>query len=155
MQFNLGELIAFILYFLIVITIGIVFFFRTRGGGASDYFLGGRKMGSWVAALSASASDMSAWLLMGLPGSILAFGMGKVWIAIGLGIGTILSWIFLAPRLRRFSIVAKDSITIPQYLSNRFLSKSKALQIISAVVFLVCYAVYAASSFKACGTLFN
>ncbi len=155
MQLNVGELIAFILYFAIVIAIGVVFFFRTRGGGAADYFLGGRKMGSWVAALSASASDMSAWLLMGLPGSILAFGMGKVWIAIGLGIGTILSWIFLAPRLRRFSIVAKDSITIPQYLSNRFLSKSKALQIICAVVFLVCYAVYAASSFKACGKLFH
>ena len=155
MQFNTGELLAFLLYFLIVIGIGIFFFFRTRGGGAADYFLGGRKMGSWVAALSASASDMSAWLLMGLPGSILAFGMGKVWIAVGLGIGTILSWIFLAPRLRRFSIVARDSITIPQYLSNRFLSKSKALQVISAVVFLVCYAVYAASSFKACGTLFH
>ncbi|MBR6763978.1 MAG: sodium/proline symporter PutP [Clostridia bacterium] len=150
-----GELLAFILYFCLVLGVGIFFFIKSRKGNASDYFLGGRKMGSWVAALSASASDMSAWLLMGLPGSILALGMGQVWIAIGLGIGTALSWIFTASRLRRFSIVANDSITIPQYLSNRFLSKSKTLQVICAVVFLVCYAVYAASSFKACGTLFN
>lgn len=150
-----AELIAFLIYFLIVIGIGIWMFFRTRGGDEKDYFLGGRKMGSWVTALSASASDMSAWLLMGLPGSILAFGMGKVWIAIGLLIGTALNWQFTAPRIRKFSMAAGDSITIPQYLSNRFEAKSKTLQIVSAVVFLVCYAVYAASSFKACGTLFN
>jgi len=152
---NVGELIAFALYLLCMIGIGIFFFFKNRKGNESDYFLGGRQMGSWVAALSASASDMSAWLLMGLPGSILALGMGKVWIAIGLGIGTSLSWIFTASRLRRFSIIANDSITIPQYLCNRFLSKSKSLQVICAIVFLVCYAVYTASSFKACGTLFH
>lgn len=155
MSLNWGELTAFILYFVVMIGIGVFFFFKTKNGNETDYFLGGRQMGSWVAALSASASDMSAWLLMGLPGSILALGMGQVWISIGLGIGTILSWIFVAPRIRSFSILANDSITIPQYLSNRFLSKSKTLQVICAVVFLVCYTVYTASSFKACGTLFN
>ena len=152
---NWGELLAFALYFIVMIGIGVFFFFKNKNGNETDYFLGGRQMGSWVAALSSSASDMSAWLLMGLPGSILALGMGQVWISIGLGIGTILSWIFVAPRLRSFSILANDSITIPQYLSNRFFSKSKTLQVICAVVFLVCYTVYTASSFKACGTLFN
>ena len=152
---NLSELIVFILYLLFMLCIGAVFFFRTRGAGEKEYFLGGRHMGAWVSGLSAGASDMSAWVLMGLPASIYTYGIGKTWIAIGLFIGYMLSWIFLAPRLRSFSIVCGDSITIPQYLTNRFLSKSRALQIICAVIFLVAYTVYAASSIKACGTLFN
>ncbi len=98
---------------------------------------------------------MSAWVLMGLPTSVYALGLGQVWIAIGLGIGYALSWIVEASRLRSFSIVANDSITIPQYLTNRFLSKSHALQVICAVIFLFAYTIYAASSIKACGTLFN
>ena len=149
------ESIVFIVYFLSMMGIGIFFFLRTRGGGEKSYFLGNRQMGPWVAALSAGASDMSAWVLMGLPTSVYALGIGQVWIAVGLALGYALSWIFEAPRLRTFSIVANDSITIPQYLTNRFLSKSKILQIISAVVFLVAYTIYAASSIKACGTLFN
>jgi sodium/proline symporter len=92
---------------------------------------------------------------MGLPTSIYALGLGQVWIAVGLAVGYSLSWIYEAPRLRTFSIAAGDSITIPQYLTNRFLSKSKVLQLISAIVFLVAYTIYAASSIKACGTLFN
>jgi len=151
---NYSELIVFILYMVFMLGIGVYFFLRTKGG-EKEYFLGGRQMGPWVSALSAGASDMSAWVLMGLPASIYAMGLGQTWIAIGLGIGYAVSWIFMAPRLRSFSIAANDSITIPQYLTNRFLSKSKALQIISAVIFLVAYTVYAASSIKACGTLFN
>ena len=111
-------------------------------------------MGPWVAALSAGASDMSAWVLMGLPTSIYALGLGQVWISVGLAIGYTISWLYQAPRLRKFSIAANDSITIPQYLTNRFLSKSN-VQILCAVVFLVAYTIYAASSIKACGTLFN
>ena len=149
------QLVAFICYFILILGIGLYFFFRSKSGGEKDYFLGGRNMGAWVSALSAGASDMSAWVLMGLPASIYALGMGQTWIAIGLGIGYALSWIFMAPRLRRFSIAANDSITIPQYLTNRFLSGSKALQVICAVIFLVAYTIYAASSIKACGTLFN
>ena len=152
---NVVELVIFIAYFIFMIGIGLFFFFRSKGAGEKDYFLGGRQMGAWVSALSAGASDMSAWVLMGLPASIFALGMGQTWIAIGLAIGYALSWIFEAPRLRRFSIVANDSITIPQYLTNRFLSKSKLLQVICAVIFMVAYTVYAASSIKACGTLFN
>jgi len=150
-----AELIVFIVYLAFMVGIGVFFFLRSKSGGEKGYFLGGRQMGPWVSALSAGASDMSAWVLMGLPASIYAAGLGQAWIAIGLGIGYTLSWLLEAPRLRRYSIAANDSITIPQFLTNRFLSKSKVLQVICAVIFLVAYTVYAASSIKACGTLFN
>lgn len=149
------EIVVFICYFIFMVAIGLYFFMKSKNAGEKEYFLGGRNMGAWVSALSAGASDMSAWVLMGLPASIYAMGMGQTWIAIGLGIGYALSWIFMAPRLRRFSIVANDSITIPQYLTNRFLTKNRLLQILCAVIFLVAYTIYAASSIKACGTLFN
>lgn len=152
---NVTELVVFIIYFVFMVGIGIYFFAKSKGDNEKDYFLGGRQMGPWVSALSAGASDMSAWVLMGLPASVYALGMGQIWIAVGLAIGYALSWIFEAPRLRKFSIAAKDSITIPQYLTNRFLSKSKFLQIICAIIFLVAYTIYAASSIKACGTLFS
>lgn len=143
------ELLAFILYFAMILGIGLFFFFRSKNGGEKEYFLGGRSMGPWVTAMSAQASDMSGWLLMGFPGSIIAFGMGKVWIGIGLALGTAANWIFVAKRLRRFSRAAGDSITLPQYLTNRFASKSPVLKIICAVIFLVSFTVYVASSFVA------
>ncbi len=149
------EVIVFVVYLLFMIGIGVHFFLKSKTGSEKTYFLGGREMGPWVSALSAGASDMSAWVLMGLPASIYAAGIGQAWIAIGLAIGYAVSWIIEAPRLRRFSIVANDSITIPQYLTNRFKSSSKSLQIICAVIFLFAYTIYAASSMKACGTLFN
>lgn len=153
-MFN-AQLLAFILYFVLMIGIGIFFFIKTKAGGEKEYFLGGRTMGPWVTALSAQASDMSGWLLMGFPGSILAFGMGKVWIGIGLAIGTALNWILVAKRLRKFSAAANDSITLPQYLTNRFLEKGKALQVICAIIFLVCFTVYVASSFAAGAKVFH
>ena len=152
---NYLELAAFIIYFLLVISVGIIIYLKSKDNGTKDYFLGGRKMGPWVTAMSAQASDMSGWLLMGFPGSILAFGFGKMWIGIGLAIGTSLNWIIVARRLRRFSKAAGDSITIPEYLSNRFATTNPALRIICAIVFLVCFTVYVASSFKAGGTLFS
>lgn len=152
---NNAESIIFLVYLIFMLGIGIYFFVKGKYDGDKGYFLGGRKMGPWVSALSAGASDMSAWVLMGLPASIYSLGLGQVWIAVGLAIGYTVSWLCQAPRLRRFSIAANDSITIPQYLTNRFLSKSKALQMICAAIFLVAYTVYAASSIKACGTLFN
>ena len=153
-MFN-AELLIFLVYLVFMVGIGVYFFLRSKEGGEKGYFLGGRQMGPWVSALSAGASDMSAWVLMGLPASIYAAGLGQAWIAIGLAIGYTISWLVEAPRLRKYSIAAKDSITIPQYLTNRFLSSSKALQVICAVIFLVAYTIYAASSIKACGTLFN
>lgn len=150
-----GEIIAFILYFCLMLGIGIFFFFREKHAGEKEYFLGGRSMGPWVTAMSAQASDMSAWLLMGLPGSILAFGFGQMWIGIGLCIGTIANWILVARRLRCFSEAANDSITMPQYLTNRFAAKSRALQIICAIIFLASFTVYVASAFVAGSTVFT
>ena len=152
---DIQEVSVFIIYLVFMLGIGVWFFFRDKTQTERGYFLGDRKMGAWVAALSAGASDMSAWVLMGLPTSIYALGLGQIWIAVGLALGYSLSWIYEASRLRSFSIVADDSITIPQYLTNRFKSDSKTLQLISAAVFLVAYTIYAASSIKACGTLFN
>lgn len=149
------EVLSFALYFVIVLAIGIFFFVKSKDNSEKDYFLGGRKMGPWVTAMSAQASDMSAWLLMGLPGSILAFGLGQAWIGIGLAIGTALNWIFVARRLRCFSKAAGDSITLPQYLSNRFATKSRTLQIVCAVIFLVFFTVYVASSFVAGTSVFT
>ncbi len=149
------EVLSFALYFVIVLAIGIVFFVKSKGSNEKDYFLGGRKMGPWVTAMSAQASDMSAWLLMGLPGSILAFGLGQAWIGIGLAIGTALNWIFVAKRLRCFSKAANDSITLPQYLKNRFASKGYTLQIVCAIIFLVCFTIYVASAFSAGAKVFT
>ena len=100
---NIGQVSAFAIYFLVVLAIGVYFFMKDKDGDDKQYFLGGRAMGPWVTALSAQASDMSGWLLMGFPGSLLAFGMGKVWIGVGLALGTIANCIFVATRLRRFS----------------------------------------------------
>lgn len=154
---NILEIVAFVVYLALVLTVGIYFFAKSKKKESDDkdYFLGGRDMNGWVAALSAGASDMSAWVLMGLPGSIYLMGMGQVWISVGLLIGTICAWIFVAPKLRRYSIKAGDAITIPQYLANRFKSKNPALQIICAVIFIIAYCIYAASSIVACGDLFN
>lgn len=149
------EVIVFIVYLVFMFGIGVYFFFKDKNGGEKTYFLGGRKMGAWVAALSAGASDMSAWVLMGLPTSVYALGIGQVWIAVGLAIGYSISWILEAPRLRKFSIACGDSITVPEYLSNRFLAKSNFIRILCAAVFLIAYTIYLASSLKACGILFN
>lgn len=149
------DIFAFALYFIAMIAIGIYFFFKSKDVTEKDYFLGGRAMGPYVTAMSAQASDMSAWLLMGLPGSILAFGFGQAWIGIGLAIGTIANWVLVAKRLRKFSKAANDSITLPQYLSNRFASKSHTVSIICAVVFLVCFTIYVASAFVAGADVFT
>lgn len=149
------EIFSFVLYFIIVLGIGIFFFVKSKDNSEKDYFLGGRQMGPWVTAMSAQASDMSAWLLMGLPGSVLAFGLGQAWIGIGLAIGTVLNWLLVARRLRCFSQAAKDSITLPQYLSNRFASEKKTLQVVSAVIFLVFFTVYVASGFVAGASVFT
>ena len=151
-----GEILAFVLYFVVLLAIGVYFFIKTKNMATEkEYFLGGRSMGPWVTALSAQASDMSAWLLMGLPGSMLAFGMGQAWIGIGLALGTIANWFLCAKRLRKFSKAAGDSITLPQYLTNRFASQSKVLSVICAVIFLVAFTVYVASAFVAGTTVFT
>jgi len=152
---NNTEIAVFIIYIVIMMGFGVYFFMKSKGGGEKEYYLGNREMGPWVSALSAGTSDMSAWVLMGLPGAIYWFGMSRAWIAIGLALGYILSWIFVAPRLRQFSIAAKDSITLPQFFSNRFVTESKVLQCICAVVFIVAFAAYSIAHIVVCGVLFN
>ena len=143
---------AFVCYMLGMLMIGAASAKESKNAG--DYFLGGRNLNGWVAALSAQASDMSGWLLMGLPGCIYAYGTNQAWIAIGLFIGTVLNWLFIAGRLRRYTIKAGNAMTIPEYLSNRFRDKNHILMAISAVVIVVFFLVYAASAFAAGGKLF-
>lgn len=151
-----GEVLAFALYFVAIVGVGVYFFFKERKEATqANFFLGGRKMGPWVTAMSAQASDMSAWLLMGLPGSILAFGFGQMWIGIGLALGTAANWIFVAKRLRQLSRAAGDAITVPQYLGNRFLAKSHTLQVICAIIFFVCFTIYVASAYVAGASIFT
>ncbi|MCL1843805.1 MAG: sodium/proline symporter [Defluviitaleaceae bacterium] len=152
---NYTEVAVFIVYIVVMMGFGVYFFVKAKGGGEKEYYLGNREMGPWVSALSTGTSDMSAWVLMALPGSIYWFGMSRAWIAIGLALGYILSWIFIAPRLRQFSILAEDSITLPQFFTNRFVTKSKVLQCICAVVFIVAFAAYTIAHIVVCGVLFN
>jgi sodium/proline symporter len=154
-NFDVSMFVAFILYLAFVMGIAFWSMYKSRGGGAGEYFLAGRKMGKWVTALSAQTSDMSGWLLMGFPGSILAFGLGRTWIAIGLILGTYLNWLLVAARLRRFTKAADDAITIPEYLTKRFQSKSYLLQIVCAGVFLIFFTIYVAAGILAGGTVLN
>ena len=146
-------LAAFVVYLLIMIVIGAVYMKKTSN--SEDYFLGGRGLNGWVAALSAQASDMSGWLLMGLPGSIYAFGTGQVWIAVGLFIGTVLNWVCISGRLRKYTIAANNSLTIPAYFENRFRDKKKILLLISSIVIVIFFLVYTASALAAGGKLFT
>lgn len=150
---TIAILIAFACYLLLMIYIGIASMKKTKN--TEDYFLGGRGLNSWVAALSAQASDMSGWLLMGLPGSIYAFGTGKAWIAVGLFIGTALNWLLISKRLRRYTIVANNSLTLPEFFQNRFHDKKKILLGISSVVIVIFFLVYTASALASGGKLFH
>ncbi len=146
-------LLAFIIYMAGMLLIGVSS--AKKNKSADDYFLGGRNLGGWVAALSAQASDMSGWLLMGLPGCIYAYGTNQAWIAIGLFIGTVLNWLFISGRLRRYTIKAGNAMTIPEYLSNRFKDSKNVLKAISAIVIVIFFLVYTASAFAAGGKLFD
>ena len=153
MSNNTWIFIAFGAYLLLMIGIGIFYSRRTKS--SEDFFLGGRSLGGWVAALSAQASDMSGWLLMGLPGAIYAFGTGQIWIAVGLAIGTILNWIFVSARLRRYTIRAGNSLTLPQFFENRFHDKTKILRVASSLFIMIFFLVYTASGFSAGAKLFS
>ena len=149
---NAWILLAFGLYFLLMLGIGVFYYRRTKS--SSDYFLGGRSLGGWVAAMSAQASDMSGWLLMGLPGAIYAAGTGQIWIGVGLAIGTALNWIFISKRLRRYTIVSGNAVTLPSYFQNRFKSGNKVLSVASAIFIMIFFLVYTASGFSAVTKLF-
>ena len=148
-------LVAMVIYMTAVISIGFLSA-RRANNNSEEYCLGGRSLGPWVTAMSAEASDMSGWLLMGLPGVAYWCGLADAaWTAIGLAVGTYLNWLIVSRRLRRYSIRANNSITLPEFFSNRFREKNKLIMLISAVFILIFFTVYAASCFVTCGKLFS
>lgn len=151
---TLGILLIIILYLIMMVCVG--FHFSKTNNTAGDYYLGGRKLGPFVTAMSAEASDMSSWLLMGLPGVAYLSGMADAaWTAIGLAIGTYLNWLIVARRLRKYSVKANNAITIPDFFANRYHDKSKLLLAISAIFIVIFFIPYTASGFAACGKLFS
>ena len=147
--------IAMAVYIAAVIAIG-VHYAKRANESTENYLLGGRKMGPWITAMGAEASDMSGWLLMGLPGVAYFYGLSDaVWTAIGLLIGTYLNWLFVAKRIRSYSAIAGDAITIPEFLSNRFKENKKIILTIAALFILIFFSVYAASTFVTMGKLFS
>ena len=152
---TLQILIAMIIYMAVVIILGVTF--AKKANASSDaYFLGGRSLGPWVTAMSAEASDMSGWLLMGLPGVAYWCGIADAaWTAIGLAAGTYINWLIVSKRLRRYSEKAGNAITLPEYFSNRFHEKRKVIMTIAAVFILIFFTVYAASCLVTCGKLFS
>lgn len=147
--------IAMCIYMAVVIGIGL-YYIKRASENSGNYLIGGRSIGPWITAMGAEASDMSGWLLMGLPGVAYWFGLSDaVWTAIGLLIGTYLNWLLVAKRLRGYSVIAGDSITIPDYFSNRFKEKRKVLMTIAALFILIFFTVYASSCFVAVGKLFS
>ncbi|QTD39653.1 sodium/proline symporter PutP [Sporosarcina sp. Te-1] len=152
MSNDVYQLIAIIIYMAAMLFIGWYSFRRTAN--LTDYMLGGRSLGPAVTALSAGAADMSGWLLMGLPGAIYLNGLGEAWIAIGLTVGAYLNWLLVAPRLRVYTQVSNDSITIPSYLENRLKDKSRLLRIASGIIILVFFTFYVSSGMVAGGKFF-
>ncbi len=152
---SLQILIAMVCYMAVVIGIGI-YFAKRSNQSSEDYFLGGRSLGPWVTAMSAEASDMSGWLLMGLPGVAYWCGLSDAaWTSIGLALGTYINWLLVAKRLRRYSAVAGDAITLPDFFSNRFHEKKKVIMTLAALFILIFFTVYASSCFVTCGKLFS
>src|SRR5690554_4050288 len=148
-------LIAMTLYVMVVIGIGLRYAKRASAS-SENYLIGGRSLGPWVTALGAEASDMSGWLLMGLPGVAYWFGLSDaIWTAIGLFVGTYLNWLFVAKRIRSYSVVAGNAITIPDFFSNRFKEDKKIVMAIVALFILVFFTVYASSCLVAMGKLFS
>jgi sodium/proline symporter len=147
------EGLTFAVYLLVVLVLGAVAFARTTSLG--DYILGGRRLGPWVTALSAQASDMSGWLLMGLPGLAYLAGFGAIWLPIGLAVGTAVNWQLVAPRLRRQTEALGNALTVPDYLEARFNDGTGVLRIVAALVILFFFTIYTASALVAGGKLFD
>lgn len=151
---HLYEFISLSIYFIVMLGIGL-YAYKTSTDDLSGYMLGGRKLGPAVTALSAGASDMSGWMLMGLPGAMYTTGLSSMWIAVGLTIGAYLNYVLVAPRLRIYTEVANDSITIPDFFENRFQDHSKMLRFISAIVIFIFFTLYTSAGMVSGGKLFD
>jgi len=152
MDNNLTTYITFGLYLLLMVGIGGYFYKKAKR--LEDYLLGGRAMGAWVTALSAQASDMSGWLLMGLPGAIYLLGLNQIWIAVGLAVGTYFNWLLISARLRLYT-GATESLTLSSFFHTRFKDPTSMLRIISSVITLIFFTVYAAAGLVGAGKLFE
>ncbi|MDY2685902.1 MAG: sodium/proline symporter PutP [Selenomonadaceae bacterium] len=153
MTHDLTIINTFVLYIGLMMAIGVYYYRRTRN--MSDYFLGNRKLGAWVTSMSAEASDMSGWMLMGVPGFAYLAGLNAGWIAVGIAIGTWANWHFIAARLRKYTELAKNSLTLPEFLQNRYEDKSGILRIVPAIFILIFFIIYSASGFVSAGRLFE
>ena len=153
MEGNISIIIAFVLYLLLMMMIGIYYYRRTHS--MADYILGNRRLGPWVTSMSAKASDMSGWMLMGLPGAAYVSGLNAGWIAVGLALGTYANWKFVAKRLRKYTELANNSLTLPDFLRNRYMDHSDLLRIIPAIFILIFFIIYTSSGFVAGGKLFE
>ena len=153
MHIALSTVIALVLYFAVLIGIGLITYKKDED--MEGYALGGRALGPWVTSMSAEASDMSGWMLMGLPGYAYMAGISAFWIALGLILGTWVNWVVVAKRLRIFTRVMGNAITLPEYFDNRFYDKHKKLRIASAFFIFIFFLIYTSSSFVAGGKLFN
>ena len=147
------QVIALAIYFIAMIVIGL--WANSKNNDLDDYVLGGRQLSPTVAALSAGAADMSGWLLMGLPGAVYLAGLSKSWIAIGLTIGAWVNWKYIAPRLRTYTEVAGDAVTVPVFLSNRLHDKYNILRIFAGIIILVFFTFYVSSGMVAGGKFFE
>ena len=153
MHIETGTLVALVLYFAVLISIGL---FTYKGKESLEgYMLGGRQLGPWVTSMSAEASDMSGWMVMGLPGYAYLSGISAFWIAIGLAVGTWFNWHYVAKRLRIFTQVTNDAITLPEYFEHRFNDSSKKIRMVSSIFIFIFFLIYTSSSFVAGGKLFN
>ncbi|WP_438767801.1 sodium/proline symporter PutP [Kushneria sp. TE3] len=150
----IGVWISLFAYFALMVGIGL-YAMRTATSTSEDYMLGGRTLSPKVAALSAGASDMSGWLLLGLPGAMFASGLGSAWIGVGLLLGAFFNWLLVAPRLREQTVRYGNAITIPAFLANRFPTRAMSLRVVSAIVIVVFFAIYTASGLVAGGKLFQ
>ena len=147
-------LISIVVYMIGIVWIGILC--SKKNKNTDDFYLGGRKLGPFVTAMSAEASDMSSWLLMGLPGVALVTGLAEpVWTAVGLAVGTYLNWLIVAKRIRVYTQICGNSSTVPAFFSNRYRDEKRILSVIAAVVIVIFFVPYTASGFSACGKLFN
>ncbi|MDG0872259.1 sodium/proline symporter PutP [Paenibacillus thiaminolyticus] len=153
MSENTLKMIAIVIYMATMLGIGWYAFRKTTN--LTDYMLGGRSLGPAVTALSAGAADMSGWLLMGLPGGIYLTGLSNTWIALGLSVGAYLNWLFVAPRLRTYTEVSGNSITIPSFLENRYKDSTKLLRIVSSIVILIFFTFYVSSGMVAGAVFFE
>jgi len=153
MSFDAPLLVTFVAYLILILFLGIKAYRRTHN--LDDYILGGRKLGSVVTALSVGASDMSGWLLLGLPGAIYLSGLSEIWIGIGLVLGAYCNWLFVSKRLRIYSQHANNSLTLPDYFENRFNDTTRILRLVSAFVILLFFTFYTASGLVGGAILFE